>query len=70
MVFGVVDGGGACPSATRLAPPRHHRHLGSQRPLTDSQLSYAIADVSHLRVAYEKLRARIEVSVSQSPVVY
>ena len=32
----------------------------SQRPLTESQLDYAIADVTHLRVAYEKLRARIE----------
>lgn len=32
----------------------------SHRPLSDSQLEYAMADVTHLRVAYEKLRARIE----------
>ncbi|MEK9797389.1 MAG: ribonuclease D [Alphaproteobacteria bacterium] len=32
----------------------------SARPLSDSQLEYALADVTHLRLAYEKLRARIE----------
>lgn len=32
----------------------------SARPLSESQLEYAMADVTHLRVAYEKLRARIE----------
>jgi len=32
----------------------------SHRPLSESQLEYAMADVTHLRVAYEKLRARIE----------
>jgi ribonuclease D len=32
----------------------------SARPLSDSQLEYALADVTHLRPAYEKLRARIE----------
>lgn len=32
----------------------------SHRPLSDSQLEYAMADVTHLRVAYEKLRALIE----------
>ena len=32
----------------------------SRRPLSESQLEYAMADVTHLRVAYEKLRARIE----------
>ena len=32
----------------------------SQRPLTDKQLSYALSDVTHLRVIYEKLAKRIE----------
>jgi len=32
----------------------------SHRPLSESQLEYAMADVTHLRGAYEKLRARIE----------
>ncbi len=31
----------------------------SQRPLTKSQKSYALADVTHLRVIYEQLRAEI-----------
>ncbi len=32
----------------------------SQRPLTEKQLSYALSDVTHLRVIYEKLAKRIE----------
>jgi len=32
----------------------------ARRPLTDKQLEYALADVTHLRVVYEKLRARLE----------
>jgi ribonuclease D len=32
----------------------------AQRPLTDRQLQYALADVVHLRVVYEKLRARLD----------
>ena len=31
----------------------------SQRPLTERQLTYALADVIHLRPAYEKLRRRL-----------
>jgi ribonuclease D len=34
----------------------------SRRPLTDAQLSYALADVTHLRVIYEYLAAEIEKS--------
>lgn len=32
----------------------------SRRPLTDAQLAYAAADVTHLRVVYEKLMQKIE----------
>jgi ribonuclease D len=32
----------------------------AQRPLTPRQLDYAIADVVHLRMVYEKLQARLE----------
>ena len=32
----------------------------AQRPLTSKQLKYALADVTHLRVIYEKLSAKIE----------
>ncbi|HEY0524649.1 MAG TPA: ribonuclease D [Stellaceae bacterium] len=32
----------------------------AQRPLTERQLNYALADVIHLRTAYEKIRARLE----------
>jgi ribonuclease D len=32
----------------------------SRRPLSDSQIDYAIADVTHLRTIYEKLIARLE----------
>ncbi|MBR71700.1 MAG: ribonuclease D [Rhodospirillaceae bacterium] len=31
----------------------------SQRPLSDKQLSYALSDVSHLRIIYEKLRKKL-----------
>jgi len=32
----------------------------SRRPLSSAQLTYALADVTHLRVIYEKLKKRIE----------
>lgn len=32
----------------------------SQRPLSEAQLKYALADVTHLRVVYEKLRATLD----------
>lgn len=32
----------------------------ARRPLTDKQLDYALADVTHLRIVYEKLTARLE----------
>lgn len=34
----------------------------SRRPLSDKQKTYALADVTHLRVIYEKLRARLDKS--------
>ena len=38
----------------------------SRRPLTERQLSYALSDVSHLRVVYEKLAAELERTGRQS----
>ena len=32
----------------------------ARRPLTDKQVTYALADVTHLRKAYEKIRAMLE----------
>ena len=32
----------------------------ARRPLTDKQVEYALADVTHLRVVYEKLKDRLE----------
>jgi ribonuclease D len=32
----------------------------SRRPLTNKQLAYALSDVTHLRVVYEKLKAQID----------
>jgi ribonuclease D len=38
----------------------------SRRPLTPKQLAYALSDVTHLRVVYEKLRTQIE-SANRGP---
>jgi ribonuclease D len=32
----------------------------SRRPLTEAQITYALADVTHLRVVYQKLKARLD----------
>jgi ribonuclease D len=32
----------------------------SRRPLTEAQITYALADVTHLRVVYQKLQARLD----------
>ena len=46
---------------TKVRPDKGSRFTDwSQRPLTAAQLDYALADVTHLRPAYEKLRRRIE----------
>src|ERR1700743_251123 len=53
----------------------------SRRPLTNKQLEYALADVTHLRVIYEKLSAELkrthreswvaeEISALQDPALY
>ena len=53
----------------------------SRRPLTDKQLNYAMADVTHLRVVYEKLNAQLddtgraswlkeEMTILESPQTY
>ena len=53
----------------------------SQRPLSDAQLKYALADVTHLRVVYEKLAAKLdstgrapwvaeELAILQNPATY
>jgi len=34
----------------------------SRRPLSDAQIEYALADVTHLRVAYQKLAAKLQKS--------
>ncbi|HCP00494.1 MAG: ribonuclease D [Alphaproteobacteria bacterium] len=48
---------------TNVRPDKGSRFTDwSQRPLTDAQLEYALADVTHLRPAYEKLRRQIEKS--------
>lgn len=38
----------------------------ARRPLTEAQLTYAAADVTHLRIVYQKLRARIDKSERMS----
>src|SRR3546814_12028014 len=38
----------------------------SRRPLTEKQLRYALADVTHLRPVYEKLRRRLTRSGRES----
>jgi ribonuclease D len=46
---------------TKFRPDKGSRFTDwSHRPLTDAQMDYALADVTHLRPAYEKLRRRIE----------
>ncbi|MEP4377656.1 MAG: ribonuclease D [Alphaproteobacteria bacterium] len=46
---------------TKVRPDKGSRFTDwSHRPLTDAQMDYALADVTHLRPAYEKLRRRIE----------
>ena len=64
MVCGFGDAVGYETLASQLARARIDKSLRftdwSARPLTDRQLHYALSDVTHLRVAYDKLRRRLE----------
>jgi ribonuclease D len=64
MVCGFGDAVSYETLAGQLARARIDKSLRftdwSRRPLTDRQLDYALADVTHLRIIYEKLRQRLE----------
>jgi ribonuclease D len=64
MVCGFGDSVGYETLATKLAGARIDKSSRftdwSQRPLTERQLQYALADVTYLRTVYEKLRARLD----------
>lgn len=64
MVCGFGDSVGYETLATKLAKARIDKSMRftdwGRRPLTEKQLQYALADVTHLRVVYEKLRKRLE----------
>ncbi|MEO3433513.1 ribonuclease D [Inquilinus sp. CAU 1745] len=63
MVCGFGDSVGYETLVTKLAGARIDKSSRftdwSRRPLTEKQLHYALADVIHLRPAYEKLRAQL-----------
>jgi ribonuclease D len=64
MVCGFGDSVGYETLATQLAKARIDKSQRftdwSLRPLTEKQVQYALADVTHLRVAYEKLVRKME----------
>jgi ribonuclease D len=64
MVCGFGESVGYETLATKLARARIDKSLRftdwARRPLSDRQLAYALSDVTHLRVAYEKLASRLE----------
>jgi ribonuclease D len=64
MVCGFGDAVGYETLATQLARARIDKSMRftdwAQRPLTERQLHYALSDVTHLRVAYEKIIKRLE----------
>jgi ribonuclease D len=64
MVCGFGDAVSYETLASQLARARIDKSLRftdwAQRPLTDRQLTYALADVTHLRPAYEKLQKRLD----------
>ncbi len=63
MVCGFGDSVGYETLAGKLAGAKIDKSLRftdwSNRPLSDKQLHYAISDVTHLRIVYEKLSARL-----------
>jgi ribonuclease D len=64
MVCGFGDAVSYETLATKLAGARIDKSSRftdwAHRPLTPRQLDYALADVTHLRVAYQKLRAQLD----------
>ncbi len=64
MVLGYGDEVGYESLVTRIAKARIDKSSRftdwSRRPLSDQQLNYALADVTHLRVIYEQLQAELE----------
>lgn len=64
MVCGFGESVGYETLATKLAKARIDKSMRftdwARRPLTERQLQYALADVTYLRVVYEKLRRRLE----------
>ncbi len=63
MVCGFGDSIGYEPLAAQLANAKIDKSMRftdwSIRPLSDKQIKYALADVTHLRVVYEKLAAKL-----------
>ncbi len=66
MVCGFGESVGYETLASKLAHAKIDKSMRftdwSHRPLTEQQLHYALADVTHLRVAYEKLAQQLEES--------
>jgi ribonuclease D len=64
MVCGFGDSVGYETLAAQLAKARIDKSMRftdwSMRPLSEKQIQYALADVTHLRVAYEKLARKLE----------
>ena len=64
MVCGFGDSVGYDTLVAKLAKARIDKSSRftdwARRPLTDKQLQYALSDVTHLRVAYEKIARRLE----------
>jgi len=64
MVCGFGDAVSYEVLASQLAKARIDKSMRftdwTQRPLIDRQLHYALADVTHLRIAYEKLRKKLD----------
>ncbi len=85
MVCGFGESVGYETLVTKLAKARIDKSMRftdwSHRPLSEKQLQYALSDVTHLRVAYEKLAAKLartgraawleeEIAVLTSPGTY
>ena len=85
MVCGFGESVGYETLATKLARARIDKSMRftdwSRRPLSEKQLQYALADVTHLRIAYEKLAQQLtqtgridwvaeEMAVLTSPTTY